>query len=240
MDAVGGRNHALVDGFLQLAPQTARPSCREGECCHPASRLFVQPSANTELRPETKQVDSMLRPRARRRRQSATPRMTAARTKPAPFRNDAFRHGRGPLGPGGLGMQRDVRRSGCICAALQTNGWLLSVANQRLCEQTRNVQSDAFCFGEGRIQLRRPRYFQCRGCLLCQDFLQHPGCLGVTSQCTLCPHSVRCLKCRDWLQGLKRLAWQQSPDGPTTCSSVQGMCNFSIALVVGNQRSISM
>ena len=102
MDAVGGRNHALADGFWQLAPQTARPSCHEGECCHPASRLFVQPSANTELRLETKRVDSMLRPRARRRRQSATLRTTAARTKPAPFRNDAFRHGRGPLGPVGL------------------------------------------------------------------------------------------------------------------------------------------
>ena len=47
--------------------------------------------------------------------------MTVARAKPTPFRHDACRHGRGPLGRAGVATQRDVRRSGCVCSPLRTH-----------------------------------------------------------------------------------------------------------------------
>ena len=149
------RNHTLLDGRLQAAHQTTRPRCHEGVRCHPDSCLSAQSSANAWLTPGQMRVGYVLRPCARRRnpigstsclvnaaccpaRQACARRprhtwITAARAKPMSFRHGACRHGRAPLGRAGLPIQRDVRRSGCVCAALRPHGCQLGVPNRRLC-----------------------------------------------------------------------------------------------------------
>ena len=59
--------------------------------------------------------------------------MTAATAKPTPFRSNACRNGRGPLCLVGMAADRGVRRSGCVCEALETNGCQLWLVKRRLC-----------------------------------------------------------------------------------------------------------
>ena len=104
-------------------------------------------------------------PRQAFARRSVDTRMTVTHAKPTPFGNYAARPGHGPLGHAGLATQLDVRRSGCVCAALlRTHGCQLWVANRRLCEL---ALRDASCPSRQRWPgniARRPNH---RGHALC-------------------------------------------------------------------------
>ena len=185
---MGGRSHAHLDGRLEPAPETTRPSCQKGAWCHPGPSLPIKFSAPALLTPKKRESaagcghapdadaasksaepNALLNPPCGPPRQACAPRYvdtrkTAATAKPTPFRHHTCRHGRGPLGRPGLTRYSDVRRSSCVFAAARPYG-IISGSRTDTFARMRSGAADC------RIRQRRPgnmaRRRNHRRCTLC-------------------------------------------------------------------------